>query len=130
MSGEYKQISVNVPVIKNYSVSRLKFRDQSIYKENADWLAHWFYTNMDAYTDNILIEITGDFHQTFPNPPHLSVRFKSNNSWSPMYHMSVDQNGFIYAQALPSTVNYRKKGKTKKGKSKKKGKKKIKSRKR
>ena len=37
MSGEYKQISVNVPVLKNYSVSRLKFRDQSIYKENADW---------------------------------------------------------------------------------------------
>ena len=51
MSGEYKQISVNVPVLKNYSVSRLKFRDQSIYKENADWLAHWFYTNMDAYTN-------------------------------------------------------------------------------
>ena len=117
--SEYKQISVNVPVLKNYSISRLKFRDQSIYKENVDWLAHWFYTNMDAYTDNILIEITGDFHQTFPNPPHLSVRFKSNGYWSPMYHMSVDQNGFIYAQALPS-INQSKKGKSKKSKSKKK----------
>ena len=111
------QISINVPVIKNYSVSRLKFRDQSIYKENADWLAHWFFTNIDMYADNILIEITGGFHQTFPNPPHLSVRFKSNGNWSSMYHMSVDQNGFIYAQALPMVYN--KKGRSKKGRSKK-----------
>ena len=116
------QISINVPVIKNYSVSRLKFRDQSIYKDNADWLAHWFFSNIDMYTDNILIEITGDFHQTFPNPPHLSVRFKSNGDWTPMYHMSVDQNGFIYAQVLPSMVQH-KKGKSKKGKSKSKKKK-------
>ena len=36
MSGEYKQISVNVPVLKNYSVSRLKFRDQSYYKYHSN----------------------------------------------------------------------------------------------
>jgi hypothetical protein len=114
MSELYKTI-INVPTYKKYTVKRIPFRN-TMYGDSVDWLAQWFYNNMDIYADNIMIEIKGDFHQTFPNPPHLSVRFKSNDLWTAMYHMSIDPNGFIYAQPL----NEVKKGKSKKGKSKKK----------
>jgi len=112
---ESYQISVSIPVIKQYSVKRTAFRDKSIYTDNVDWLANWFYNNINPYADNILIETIGEFHQTFPNPPHLSVKFKSDNLWSQVYHMSVDQNGFIYSQNLAS---HQPQGKSKKGKGK------------
>jgi len=114
--SEIYQTIINVPTYKKYAVKRIPFRN-TLYEGNTEWLAQWFYNNMDVHADNILIEIKGDFHQTFPNPPHLSVRFKYNDLWTAVYHMSVDQNGFIYAQPL----NVVKKGKSKKkGKSRKK----------
>lgn len=122
--NEIYQTIVNVPVYKRYTVKRITFKN-SVYEGETEWLAQWFYNNMDNYSDNILIEIKGDFHQTFPNRPHLSVRFKSNDLWTGVYHMSVDQNGFVYAQPL----NVVKKGKMKKKKkSKKKKGKKLKGR--
>ena len=116
MTESYQTI-INIPVYKKYTVKRIPFRN-SIYKDNVDWLAQWFYNNIENNTDNILIEITGDLHQTFPNPPHLSVRFKYNDFATAMYHMSVDQNGYVFAQSL--NTHMKGKSKKKKGKSKKK----------
>ena len=115
--SEIYQTIINVPTYKKYTVERIPFRN-TMYEGNTEWLAQWFYNNMDIHVDNILIEIKGDFHQTFPNPPHLSVRFKYNDLWTAVYHISVDPNGFIYAQPL----NAVKKGKSKKKEKTKKGK--------
>ena len=115
MNESYQTI-INIPVYKNYTVKRIPFRN-NIYKDNVDWLAQWFYNNIENNTDNILIEIKGNFHQTYPNPPHLSVRFKYNDFWTAMYHMSIDQNGYVYAQ--PINTHMKGKSKKKKGKSKK-----------
>ena len=122
MSSPYQTI-INVPTYKNYYVTRIPFRDKSIYNGDVEWVANWFYNNIEIHTDNILIEITGDFHQTFPNPPHLSIRFNYNKSWTPMYHISVDPNGFIYAQVLNSDFPYSKDKAKAKSKSKRKSKK-------
>ena len=122
MSTPYQTI-INVPTYKKYYVSRIPFRDKSIYNGDVEWVANWFYNNIEIHTDNILIEITGDFHQTFPNPPHLSIRFNYNKSWTPMYHISVDPNGFIYAQVLNSDLPYTKGNGKGKSKSKRKSKK-------
>jgi len=89
-------------IYKNYSVERIPFYNR-IYDDPVDWIAHLFYANVDCTTDNILIKIYGDFHQTFPNPPHLRITFTYNGITTAYFHISVDENGIGYTQPISQT---------------------------
>tara|TARA_B100000749_G_C18084208_1_gene324981 strand:+ start:39 stop:410 length:372 start_codon:yes stop_codon:yes gene_type:complete len=91
--------SVYLPVEKRFKVTRSKFRGTK-YTGPTEGLAQWYYINVDPNADNITINIYGGFHETFPNPMHLSVEYESSGSTSPRYHMSVDQYGNLYAQPI------------------------------
>jgi len=108
--------SVYLPVEKKFKVTRSKFRGTK-YTGPTEGLAQWYYINVDPNADNITINIYGGFHETFPNPMHLSVEYESSGSTSPKYHMSVDQYGNLYAQrAAGAEKRKRKKPKRKRKK--------------
>ena len=120
---EKHQVSVYVPVTKNYSVNRISVKYDK-YKGDCSGLAGWFYTNIDPNTDNIVIHIHGNFHTTYLNKEHLSVSYEDKGIQSQKYHMSLDMYGNFYAQPLTGMM---KKSKKKKSKKKKKPTKKKKS---
>ena len=88
-----------IPIIKTYSVNR-KRTFNSVYKGPVEWIAHLFYTTIDCNTDNVIITIYGDFHQTWPNPFHLRITFTYNGITSPNYHISTDEQGYGYIQPI------------------------------
>lgn len=100
---ENHQVTVHIPIIKKYSVTRHKFRN-SIYRGDCSGLAIWYYSHMDASSDNIIIHVYGDYHQTYPNEPHLSVSYETDNHTSQRYHMSIDSYGYYYIQPLLSSI--------------------------
>ena len=100
---ENHQVTVHIPIIKKYSVTRHKFRN-SIYRGDCSGLAIWYYSHMDSSSDNIIIHVYGDYHQTYPNEPHLSVSYETDNHTSQRYHMSIDQYGYYYIQPLLSSI--------------------------
>ena len=53
---ENHQISVYVPVTKNYSVNRISVRGGT-YNGDSSGLAQWYYTNIDPTSNNIIIHI-------------------------------------------------------------------------
>ena len=110
---EHHQVTVTVPVVKKYSVLRHKFRD-SIYRGDCRDIAMWYYSAMDSSPDNVIIHTYGDIHQTYPNRPHLSVSYEVDGHISPRYHMSIDPNGYYYAQ--PLFASKKKKRRTRKSK--------------
>ena len=120
---ENHQVSVYVPVTKNYSVNRISVKDDK-YKGDCSGLAWWFYTNIDPDTNNIVIHIHGNFHTTYLNKEHLSVAYENKGILGQKYHMSLDMYGYFYAQPLTGMM---KKSKKKKSKKKKKPTKKKKS---
>ena len=85
---------------KTYDINIIKYKN-SEYKDDTDWIPYWFYTNYDPEIDNVIFEIRGDFHETYPNPPHLSVRIiypdKSDTGW---LHISKDDLGYGYIQKM------------------------------
>lgn len=105
--------SIYLPVEKKFKVTRSKFRGTK-YTGPTEGLAQWYYINVDPNADNITINIYGDFHQTYPNPMHLSVEYESSGSTSPKYHMSIDQYGNFYDQQLGLAFKKRLKKKPKK----------------
>lgn len=68
-------INVLQNVKKNYNYNRIHLKQfNSIYKGDINWIAHWFYTQIDPYADNVTFDILGDFHATYMQPEHLSIR--------------------------------------------------------
>ena len=120
---EEYQVNVYVPVTKDYKVNRLTIRNVK-YTGDCSGLAYWYYTN-NPNSNNIIIHIHGGFHQTYPNPEHITVEYEDNGMKTMKYHMSIGLDGFFYHQALGGV----KKKKSKKKKSKKKSSKKKSSKK-
>lgn len=95
-------ISINVPqcyvVAKNYDIKITKYKGTE-YKGDTQWIAEWYYTVYEPFMDNVIFHIRGDFHQTYPNPPHLSIKIEyPDNSFSSWLHLSIDEYGKGYVQ--------------------------------
>ena len=102
-----KSIFISVPIQisieKKFKVNLIPHRGEK-YKDDVDWIAHWFYNYYGSHIDDLKINIKGNEHTTFPNPPHISVSFEYDGYTSPMHHLSLDRkNGMIYLQPLPTT---------------------------
>jgi hypothetical protein len=81
-------------VPKNYDVELIDLN--GTYQHNTQWIADWYYTQYepDHNVDNVKFHIKGDFHSTFPNPPHLTIKIsKPDGSSSEWLHISRDKNG-------------------------------------
>ena len=117
---EEGQITILVPEEKTFKVDRKTFKGTkymgNIY--DCSLLATWYYNNKNIYAEDLIINIYGGYHTTFPNPPHLTVEFKNGNDdpGTGRLHMSWDSTQF-YQQPL---LSGRKKIKISKKKSKKK----------
>lgn len=110
-------ISQCYAVSKNYDVKIAKFKG-SIYEGDTEWIPEWFYTHYQPFADNVIFHIRGDFHVTYPNPPHLSVKIEyPDGTLSEWLHLSIDEYGKGYIQDL--TIAGQKKSSIKIRKSKK-----------
>ena len=103
-------------VNRNYIVNRIE-RFGKIYNDNCEGLAQWYYANINPEALNLIINIYGDFHQTYPNPYHLTVEYENEGESTGKLHMSIDHNGYFYKQNIRGS---HKKKKTKKRKHKRK----------
>lgn len=97
-------LSIEVPqcymITKNYDINITKFKG-TIYEGDTNWIAEWFYTQYEPFADNVLFHIRGDFHETYPNPPHLSIKIEYDNKMeTPWLHLSMDEYGKGYIQNL------------------------------
>ena len=97
-------LSITIPqcyaVTKNYDIKITKFKG-SIYGGDTEWIAEWFYTQYQPFADNVIFHIRGDFHVTYPNPPHLSVKIEyPDGALSEWLHISVDEYGKGYIQDM------------------------------
>ena len=121
---EEGKIVVLVPEEKIFKVNKVKVRGTKYMGNINDCslLASWYYNNVNIYAKNLIINIYGDYHTTFPNPPHLSIEFVDGRNNTGRLHMSWDGQKF-YQQPL-SVGRKIKRSKTKKLK-KSSGKKKI-----
>ena len=115
---EEGKLVVLVPEEKTFKVDRKNVRGTK-YRGNINdcsLLASWYYNNVNIYAKNLIINIYGDYHTTFPNPPHLSIEFVDGRNNTGRLHMSWDGNQF-YQQSL-SFGRKKKKSKSKKIKKK------------
>ena len=104
-------LTINIPqcylITKNYDVKITKFKGTE-YKGNTQWIAEWYYTQYQPFADNVIFHIRGDFHETYPNPPHLSIKIEypdgNETGW---LHVSLDSYGKGYLQNLPIAGNKR-----------------------
>ena len=122
-------ISQCYAVSKNYDVKITKFKG-SIYEGDTEWIPEWFYTHYQPFADNVIFHIRGDFHVTYPNPPHLSVKIEyPDGTLSEWLHLSIDEYGKGYIQDLTiagqkkSSIKTRKSRKPKKSRKTRKAKK-------
>lgn len=97
-------LSIEVPqcymVTKNYDVKISKYKG-TIYQGDTYWIAEWFYTQYQPHANNVIFHIRGDFHTTYPNPPHLSIKIEyPNANESSWLHVSLDHYGKGYLQNL------------------------------
>ena len=117
-----EQIETHCPCTKSYTIIR-KTQRGTIYQDDVSNIARWFYSTNN--TNNITIIVYGSFHQTFPNPEHLTVEIQYDGITTGKMHLSIDAHGYWYQQQLPN-VGYGKKKKRKGKNTKRKGKKKKK----
>ena len=120
MSSVYNiSIPVMTSVNKRYTIDRRKVRNTS-YLGDISGIALWFYQTQNIDIDNINIIVYGDFHTTYPNPPHLTVEITYPGFTTGRLHMSQDANGYWFPQLIQQP-NYRggKKIKAKKSKTRK-----------
>lgn len=104
-------LTINIPqcylIAKNYDVKITKFKGTE-YKGDTQWIAEWYYTQYQPFADNVIFHIRGDFHETYPNPPHLSIKIEypdgNETGW---LHVSLDTYGKGYLQNLPIAGNKR-----------------------
>ena len=115
---EEGKVVVLVPEEKTFKINRIKVRGKTYMGDMNDCslLASWYYENINIYAKDLIINIYGDYHQTGPNPYHLSVEFVNGKDNTGRLHISWDGYKF-YQQILPSGRK-KKKSKTKKKKSK------------
>jgi hypothetical protein len=95
-----KTISIQTTIKKNYNIKITPVKQyNSTYSGPVEWIPYWFYTQYDTESDNVTFEILGDFHETFPNPPHLSIKaIYENGNILPIIHLSYDsytKQGYI-----------------------------------
>ena len=116
---EEGKIIVLVPEEKIFKVNKVKVRGTKYMGNINDCslLASWYYNNVNIYAKNLIINIYGDYHTTFPNPPHLSIEFVDGRNNTGRLHMSWDGNQF-YQQSLSFGRKKKKKSKSKKIKKK------------
>jgi hypothetical protein len=98
---EEGKIVVLVPEEKTFKVNRINFRN-GIYMGNINdcsLLALWYYNNKNIYAKNLIINIHGDYHVTYPNPAHLTVEFLDDQKNTGKLHLSWDGENF-YQQIL------------------------------
>lgn len=127
MKSIEKSVYISVLTEKKFTVNFIPFNGK-IYEEDVDWIAYWFYTYHDTNINDLIINIKGNIHSTYPNKPHISVTFEYNGYKSPVYHLTNDiENGMVYMQPLPGGPlsgkkrrSNKKKAKRKKSKTKKK----------
>jgi len=112
--------NISIPVITNvnktYTVERKRVNNTS-YSGDISGIALWFYSH-NIEVDNINIIIYGDFHSTYPNPPHLSVEITYSGYNTGKLHMSLDANGYWFPQPIYSAGKKLKAKKSKTRKSK------------
>ena len=72
---EEGKIVVLVPEEKTFKVDRKTFKGTKYMGNINDCslLANWYYNNKNTHAKDLIINIYGDYHVTFPNPPHLTV---------------------------------------------------------
>ena len=97
-------LSITIPqcymISKNYDIKITKFKG-SIYEGDTEWIVEWFYTQYQPFADNVIFHIRGDFHVTYPNPPHLSVKIEyPDGTVSEWLHLSIDEYGKGYIQDM------------------------------
>ena len=98
MYSVFDSTTMHQPIQKSYIIRR-KMVKGDIYDDNAMWLVNWwFYHN--PWSSEVTISIHGSWHQTYPNPPHLSVEFISAGKSSGILHISINAAGNIYVQSL------------------------------
>ena len=120
---EEGKITILVPEEKTFKVNRLKFRGikDSEFKgplSDCSYLALWYYNNKNIHAKNLIINIHGNYHITYPNPAHLTVEFIDGQNNTGKLHMSWnDLTQSFYEQTL-SFGRKKKKSKTKKIKKK------------
>ena len=115
---EEGKITILVPEEKTFKVDKKTVKGTK-YRGNINdcsLLATWYYNNINIYAKDLIINIYGDYHTTFPNPPHLTVEFVDGTNNTGRLHMSWNGNQF-YQQVLPFGRK-KKKPKTKKIKKK------------
>jgi hypothetical protein len=96
-----------INIVRHYNIVLTRFKN-AIYEDDPTWIAEWFFNNYIA--DNVTIEIRGNEHRTFPNPPHLSVKITYEDETSTGWlHLSQDENGVIYVQPLGEGNKFKKK---------------------
>jgi len=119
---EEGNIVVLVPEEKTFTVNRINVRNEKYMGNINDCslLALWYYNNKNIYSKNLIINIHGDYHETFPNPPHLTVEFLDDKNTTGKLHMSWNGENF-YQQIL---YGFKKKHSKKKHSKKKHSKKK------
>tara|TARA_Y100001935_G_scaffold208345_1_gene177855 strand:- start:2123 stop:2449 length:327 start_codon:yes stop_codon:yes gene_type:complete len=96
--------SIIVPCVKTYNVIRNKYYN-NIYYGDVAGIASWFYQTAGPDINDITITVYGGIHQTFPNPPHLTVEITHDNYNSGRLHMSEGQDGYWYKQELRRSGN-------------------------
>lgn len=100
---QYQLMEVPIPgtaVQKTYKASmiRTKGRTYGEEKGSIDGLAQWYYRYVNPQTEDLTIEIHGDFHTTYPNQEHLSVEYVADGRRSGKMHMSLNEYGHFFQQ--------------------------------
>ena len=122
-------VNVFCPCNKNYTIQHLpegRFKALDPGTENLDNIAILFYRN-NPNLDNIVVNTYGGWHETIPNPPHLTIQINyidiyGNPQNTGKLHYSKNIYGMWYIQPI---VHYTGGGKRKKKHSKRKKSKKM-----
>uniref|UniRef100_A0A6C0C6N2 Uncharacterized protein n=1 Tax=viral metagenome TaxID=1070528 RepID=A0A6C0C6N2_9ZZZZ len=122
---ETGQVTIMMPEVKTFRVRRVVVQDLSYTGDDVDRLALWYYLNINPDAENLIIFIHGDWHQTYPQPFHITVEYDNDGQRSRRYHMIKYPDGNFHPQDQPPGLG-QKKNKYKKSKKLKKKKNKSK----
>jgi len=99
--------STYIYVERKYIVNKIE-KFGGIYNDNCEGLAHWYYANINQNASNLIINIHGNWHQTYPNPYHLTVEYDNEGESTGKLHMSIDHNGYFHKQNIRGASKKRK----------------------
>ena len=98
---ETGRVTIMMPQVKTFRVRRVVVQNQRYTGRDVDRLALWYYLNVNPNADNLIIFIHGNWHQTYPQPLHITVEYDNNGQRSRRYHMVKYPDGNFYPQTLP-----------------------------